>query len=328
MNITFLIIAIVSLMLIVFIRNTFNINTNGYRGLIWWLITICLIDSIGILINASLVIQFPHVLWLTLPLKLLIAPYTFQLLTTKSLNKKKSLSNWHFVPAVLVLALLFPVFMLDGSPKLNLVTSPNWQLVLSKYLLILQLIAYLGISIHQNLKRTVRQKGRRQANIRLLAGLFLYTVVVIMDGIKLPGVATIVANALLGVAALSYLVFMHRVENSKTSVIEPGIIERIEQLMIKEKLYLQPELTLSRMAKSMDLSTHKISKALNSQLSCGYNDYINRYRVSEAIRLLKDEANEKYTFEAISKMAGFGSLTTFNTAFKKVTGKTPRQFKL
>jgi AraC-like DNA-binding protein len=49
------------------------------------------------------------------------------------------------------------------------------------------------------------------------------------------------------------------------------------------------------------------------------------YRVEEAKRLLREQRNVKV--EEIAEQVGYNSKSSFNTAFKKLTGKTPSEFR-
>jgi len=101
----------------------------------------------------------------------------------------------------------------------------------------------------------------------------------------------------------------------------------LEKLMAKEKLYLQPELTISDLADKLKCSRHHLSQVLNDHLKCSYYDYINQLRVEEAKQLLKDPAYQQQKIASVAYDSGFNSLSTFNDVFKKITGSTPSQYK-
>lgn len=100
----------------------------------------------------------------------------------------------------------------------------------------------------------------------------------------------------------------------------------VMEIMKEDKPYLDSELSLPQLADICSLTTHKLSDVLNSSGTIFY-DFINRYRVEEFCRLIAHPENEAYTLLALAMDAGFSSKTTFNTAFKKVMGQTPSQYK-
>ncbi len=101
---------------------------------------------------------------------------------------------------------------------------------------------------------------------------------------------------------------------------------RVEQLILGESLYKSPELTLSIVAKKLNTNPSFLSKVINNGFGINFNDFINRYRVQEVKNLLSDPDNANITIMSLAYDAGFNSKATFNRAFKKFTGKNPRDF--
>ena len=101
----------------------------------------------------------------------------------------------------------------------------------------------------------------------------------------------------------------------------------LEQLMTEKKVYLQPELTINRLAEALHCSRHHLSQVLNDNIGCSFYDYINKLRVGEARLLLADPRFSHHKIASIGYDAGFNSLSTFNDVFKKLTGKTPSEFR-
>ena len=54
---------------------------------------------------------------------------------------------------------------------------------------------------------------------------------------------------------------------------------------------------------------------------------INKHRIIEAKSLLKKPENRAYNIDTIMEMVGFQSKSSFNGCFKKMTGKTPSEFR-
>ncbi len=92
------------------------------------------------------------------------------------------------------------------------------------------------------------------------------------------------------------------------------------------KPYLEPELTLFDLAKQLKTNSSILSKVINDGTGRNFNDFINAYRVQEVINKLKAGDQQTQTLLGIAYDSGFNSKATFNRAFKKVTGKTPKEF--
>ncbi|RKR81562.1 helix-turn-helix protein [Mucilaginibacter gracilis] len=100
---------------------------------------------------------------------------------------------------------------------------------------------------------------------------------------------------------------------------------KVDELMAVKKVYLEPELTLTDLAKKTGTNASLLSKVINASYGQNFNDYVNRFRVEEAIRLMNQPGYRNFNLLAIAYDAGFNSKSTFNRAFKKVTGKNPKE---
>lgn len=101
----------------------------------------------------------------------------------------------------------------------------------------------------------------------------------------------------------------------------------LKTILIDEKRFLNPTLSLEMLAKELQLSKSHLSRIINTELGTSFSEYINSLRVEEAKMHLQNPEFSKYTVVAIGLEAGFSSKTTFNNAFKKFTGFTPSQYR-
>ena len=114
---------------------------------------------------------------------------------------------------------------------------------------------------------------------------------------------------------------------TKTIALEESdtIASKLEQLFREQKLYKQPNLKLADVAEQIDIVPNYLSQFLNDQLDKSFSSYVNEYRVRAAEDMLRN--NTLLTVEAIGNECGFKSNSTFYSAFKKVKGVTPGEFK-
>lgn len=94
-----------------------------------------------------------------------------------------------------------------------------------------------------------------------------------------------------------------------------------------QKPFLKPDLTLIKLSKQLNISAHLLSYVINKGFNENFYQFINRYRIEEAKKLIMDKDMEHLNLLGIAYEAGFNSKTVFNMAFKKVTGHTPSQYK-
>ncbi len=101
----------------------------------------------------------------------------------------------------------------------------------------------------------------------------------------------------------------------------PTLLQRVVQSLSER--YREP-LTLGRLAGDLGVSRSHLSRVFSEQLQCGFNDYLNRLRLADAGELL---GSSDLTITEIGFSCGFDSPRTFNRAFRKVYGASPREFR-
>jgi AraC-like DNA-binding protein len=108
---------------------------------------------------------------------------------------------------------------------------------------------------------------------------------------------------------------------------QEGIAERILLYMEDQKPYIDSELTLDQLAGQLSLKAKLLSHVINEVLGQNFFDFVNRYRIQEARRLLTNPEDKKLTVLEVLYQVGFNSKSSFNTLFKKYTGLTPTEFR-
>ncbi len=105
------------------------------------------------------------------------------------------------------------------------------------------------------------------------------------------------------------------------------LFDTISKTIIDNRLYLESDLSLSKLAALVGQNTQKTSSVINQYAKRNFNDFINYYRIQEAKKILLDKNSEKFTISSIAFDTGFSSLSSFNSAFKKFEGITPSSFR-
>lgn len=102
------------------------------------------------------------------------------------------------------------------------------------------------------------------------------------------------------------------------------LVQKLMELLKERKLFLDPDLSLSSLSRDMNISPHKLSQLINDEFCVSFSELINRYRIEDATLKLRrtDQKIAVIAFES-----GFNTLSAFNAAFKKVTSKTPSEFR-
>ena len=101
---------------------------------------------------------------------------------------------------------------------------------------------------------------------------------------------------------------------------------RLREIMEKEQLHLNPDLSLRLLAEYMNLSPNQMSQLLNDGFELNFADFVNGYRLEEFKEKLTEKNAHHLTILAIAYDSGFNSKTVFNTFFKKKMGITPKAY--
>ena len=104
--------------------------------------------------------------------------------------------------------------------------------------------------------------------------------------------------------------------------IDTQIVARLDALMTAEKLYLNPDLTLSRLSRRMIIPVKQLSAAINKVTGENVSRYINAARIKAAQAALT--AGENVTNAML--MSGFNTKSNFNREFLRVVGVAPSEW--
>lgn len=316
--------------------------------------------------SEPLILLYPHLLKVQDSVQFLGAPLLFLYVRTlikrgAGTGKKDLL---HFIPFGLSFLYLTPFYFQSGEAKLFSIASyfyfwQRWSFVRSAALIIqviiyLSLIALMLAAYSRSLKRETSSSDK---SVLPQVRFILVTLIVIWVMGVLKFVLTTLYPAyntatvdLLVPASLSVFVYAMAYNGLRRTELLTGVgdlppsprryekstltlersdtyLQRLLDLMNTEKPYLNPALTLQKLAKALAVSPHHLSQTINEQLNQNFIDFINSYRIEEAKRMLLDPAKKHYTILAVSEEVGFNSKSAFNTAFKKHVNMTPSEFR-
>jgi len=116
--------------------------------------------------------------------------------------------------------------------------------------------------------------------------------------------------------------------NKKESDVNKKLYSEIQQKITEEQLYLDPNINLATLAKSVNSNSNYVSEAINQFSSSNFSMYINKKRIEFAkAKISKLACEEAYlSFDDIASQSGFNSKSHFYRVFKQITELTPRQY--
>lgn len=259
----------------------------------------------------------------------------------------------HFAPLILELAPFFAAVMAAfalGVDWMSLDQALELTYALGKMELYLLIPRVLSISIYLWLSWRLLLSYREKTSVTVFRWLktllSVFTVLSVSYGLltlllfspwvyllldDFPySIAYLVHFPIVGLIYFLTVKFMlNQIPWSKQGTVISDMSEKakiLSQLMEEEKLYRDPGLKLKQLSEQAGMSEKSISFILNQHFQKGFNDFVNEYRVGEAIEKIQNENLQHLTLEGIAAEVGFSSRSTFYRAFKKVTQKLPTDF--
>ena len=133
-------------------------------------------------------------------------------------------------------------------------------------------------------------------------------------------------NSLSGEAGLS----VQRSVSDNGLSVEDGLSgsERAEQLtrwMEQQKPYLNPEFKLMDLRAVLPMNRTYLSQFINDTYGCSFYQFVNRYRIEEAQRLMREHPDMRLS--DVATRSGFSSRRVFSQIFTREAGTTPTEWK-
>ncbi len=102
---------------------------------------------------------------------------------------------------------------------------------------------------------------------------------------------------------------------------------KLERLVITERGFADPELSLGLLAQRLGISPTYLSQVINREYRMSYRDFVNRQRVAAAQEMLRDPACAGQSVLQVGNAAGFNSPSAFYSAFQRFARTTPLSFR-
>ena len=116
----------------------------------------------------------------------------------------------------------------------------------------------------------------------------------------------------------------------RNKIHNPDIAARISHDindLIEQKVFLDTELTMPKMAEILNISSHLLSQNINNYYGQNFSDFINSHRLKYAATKLGNTTEVHVKIATIAYESGFNSLSSFNSIFKKNYKMTPSQYR-
>lgn len=105
------------------------------------------------------------------------------------------------------------------------------------------------------------------------------------------------------------------------------LMQNISSLFKEEAIYLNPKITLTEVAKKLEVNSKTLSRVINEQTGKNFSEFVNSYRIEKAKSLLTSVTTKNEKIASIAYDSGFNNVTSFNIAFKAMTQLTPSEYR-
>lgn len=103
--------------------------------------------------------------------------------------------------------------------------------------------------------------------------------------------------------------------------------DKLLELFDSQQIYKHNDLKITQVSIILQTNRTYVSNLINSEFKCTFSDFVNRYRILEAKKLMSDSMQKNFTLSYVADESGFGSVNTFIRIFKDLEGMTPGRFR-
>ena len=338
---------------------------NVFHGIMLLAMAGCIIEIY--LMYTGYIVKCLYLVDFSEPLSFVIGPAFYLLVVNLEENKFKKIDYLHFVFPVIYLILEIPFLIqsndykfnswissfhinlpyrevhLTYEPRMFWVTDHHTEMALAN----LTIYAALGLYV---VYKSFRAKGesffkpidtaykKMQAVVFNMVTAALVILTVKFFNVDDTGDHVFAAYISITVYLTSFSIIRRSVffkqatqdqQKYKSSSLAPEIMEatrkKLVGIMSDTKPFLNNNFSLPELADRIGVSVHHLSQVINEGLQKNFSEMVAEYRVEEAKQILKKNPHLK--IEEVAEQVGYLSKSSFNTAFKKITGKTPSDFR-
>ena len=105
------------------------------------------------------------------------------------------------------------------------------------------------------------------------------------------------------------------------------LYNEIKEKLVVHKKYKQPNYLAKDLARELETNTRYLSAVINARFGKNFSCLVNECRVEDARLLLVDKRYADKSIEQISALVGFANRQSFYTAFFKIMGEAPNNYR-
>ena len=307
--------------------------------------------------KSGVIFYFPWLMYTDIAMAFAIGPFVYYYLRAVLGYRIKNGVSYlvNFIPALVVFVVIITNNILNdaflGYYSSNPSVYPVYRLsplvkgidlISNLYMITYFIVAIKNIRIYLK-KESGKPAGELHTILYYMFFILLFSVMMLSASITGNSTLNIISIYLLTLAGLWYFNFSFRypgftqktIREARTiryrnamlgGIDTAAVLTRLDELMEDEKIFTDYELTLPKLSTELMITTHQLSKILNSERKINFRSLLNFYRVKESMQQMADHPDMAILDIALA--SGFNSKSSFNSVFRKSTGKTPSEFRV
>lgn len=349
----------VSLGLLLILLNKRKYKSTFFLGLFLLLLSLNLGHFLSR--NLNLIGDFSEIFLLPFNFSWLLLPLFFIYTLQVSVFSNRRVSYWVLLPGLTSFLLQLFIFFLPYHTKLSISKNPWYDIIFTFigicYSLIiafwnLKLLSQHRVEVHNSFSH-VEAKQLQWARDFLIYSMIASGFIHVLYYISPQNFYFKLLFSMLSLIAI-YWVSYHgvtqrnvisilnkekehsRFTNKPSGVVTEQVVsdksllkvsEQLNDYMITSEAFTNTNLTIVDLAENLKIHPKRISIAINKVQHQNFNSYVNEFRIEKVKKLLVNSGLDNFSIEGMGYEVGFHSKSVFYSAFKKVTGTTPIQYK-
>jgi AraC-like DNA-binding protein len=339
-----------------------NRYNNSLIALLVFLFSVTLIEYV--LYWTHYIYRFPHMMGVSGGFPFLFGVILYLYFRNVFLNKPIIRTDLkHFIPFIIYSVYQLPVYLSSAVVKRSWLTGNNvhaslfeWPFAMGKinmfmpWLMVAQMIWY-AILIYRAFNAISKSGHHVRTWFNWLTGLFAlfiisfssYYILIHFSFFSISWDYMISFSMMFFIYFIAWFGYLQpqifsgfslresvqkRYKNSALdSQVSHEILMKLNNIMTEKKLYRESDLRLESLAEIISVSRHHLSQVINEQTGMSFFEYLNQQRIEEAKEILAGTSKKDMNIIEVAYTVGFNNKVSFNTTFKKITGKTPTEFR-
>ena len=310
--------------------------------------------------------KFPHTYLIASLVALLYGPLLYFYFKSVTYNFRfRVIDLLHFLPTVILIAYLFPMYSLSSYDKMEIMLEINNSYDSYRYVIfiskVISLIVYailIGQFQYAYWKNEMDSKDKEQPINKWKKTIYkihiIYLISYIIYGLPVSGLldsfpyfinyiqVSIMCIMVIYLAYMAYVqpdifnneyallkekVSLEKYQKSGlTNALSKELKENLIKLFVEDKVYKENNINLETLSERLNTTRHNTSQIINEHFNVNFFELINKFRIEEAIKILKEDIHGNLNIIDIAYEVGYNNKVTFNKAFKKETLLTPSEF--